>query len=139
MNGLVLSRRVCPACGGRKAFYAKACRSCSPRRKPLLGRKGPDHPAWRGGRSIDRDGYVRLYLPDYPWHRKNSYVLEHVAVMERHLGRRLTPDESIHHKDHDRQNNVFSNLELTERGNHSRHHRRLDGHLRRRDGAGRFA
>lgn len=40
------------------------------------------------------------------------WILEHRLVMERRLGRPLYPDETVHHKDLDRANNVPSNLEL---------------------------
>ena len=38
--------------------------------------------------------------------------LQHVLVMECHLGRFLTSHERVHHRDHDRQNNSLENLEL---------------------------
>jgi len=132
-------KRVCPTCGGPKSYYAKFCRPCSPKQTPLLGRKGSDHPAWKGGLEVDRDGYIRRYAPDHPWPRKTGYVLEHVRIMELRLGRRIGPTEVVHHRDHDRQNNADENLELTERGQHSREHRRLDLHRRRRNAAGQFA
>ena len=132
-------RQTCPSCGGSKDFYAKACRSCSEVVRPLLGRKGEQHPAWKGGMCVDRDGYLKRYAPDHPWPRRRGYVREHVRIMELHLGRRITASESVHHIDHDRTNNSLENLELMERGAHSRHHRELDTHLRVRDGLGRFA
>lgn len=88
---------------------------------------------------IDRDGYIRRYAPDHPWPRRNGYVRENVRVMELHLGRRINPDEVVHHLDGDRQNNVLANLELMLASVHSREHRRQDSHLRRRDIKGRFA
>ena len=106
--------------------------------KPLLGRTGPEHPAWKGGQRIDRDGYIRTYAPDHPWPRKSGYVPEHVRLMELQVGRRLRPDESVHHVNGNRQDNDLANLELTTRGEHSRHHRALDIHRRQRDDRGRF-
>lgn len=88
---------------------------------------------------MSRDGYVRTYAPDHPWPRKSNYVFEHVRVLELSIGRRLMVGEVVHHIDHDRQNNELSNLELTQAGAHSRHHRQLDTHLRERDPLGRFA
>jgi hypothetical protein len=133
------SKRKCPQCLGPKDFNARLCRKCAPQTTGLLGRKGSDHPAWKGGRTIDRDGYVRLYKPDHPWPRRGGYVLEHVVVMELAIGRRLEPDETVHHKDHDRQNNDLANLEIRRRGEHSSHHRKLDVHRRERDSRGRFS
>jgi hypothetical protein len=135
----VLSKRTCPRCGGRKGFYAEACRRCKEPNRALLGRKGPNHPAWKGGKDIDRDGYVRTYSPEHPWPRSNGYVREHVRVMELHIGRRIGPDEVVHHSDHDKLNNELGNLELLKRGEHSSHHRAEDTHKRERDALGRFA
>jgi hypothetical protein len=46
----------------------------------------------------------------------------HRLVVEHRIGRRLTPDEIVHHKDNDRTNFTDSNLELTSKSNHGRHH-----------------
>jgi hypothetical protein len=56
-----------------------------------------------------RNGYVRLKDD------RGAWVLEHRMLMERHLGRRLTATESVHHKDGNRQNNALDNLELWSR------------------------
>lgn len=129
----------CPVCGGKKDFNAKACRKCSPKQRRLLGVKGPAHPTWKGGKQIDRDGYIRLYLPDHPWPRKGGYVLEHVAVMELHISRRIKAGEVVHHINGNRQDNRLGNLELMSAGAHSAHHRSLDCHKRKHDPAtGRF-
>jgi hypothetical protein len=81
-------------------------------------RRGPrsaeGHPNWNGGKHLDDDGYVLVYLPTHPYARspRRKYVLEHRLVMEKHLGRYLAPCEVVHHKDGDKQNNSLDNLEL---------------------------
>jgi hypothetical protein len=132
-------KRICPSCGGRKDFYAKTCHACREKPPGHPGLRGPDHPAWKGGFQIDRDGYVRTYAPDHPFPRKGGYVLEHVRVVELSLGRRMARSEVVHHIDHDRRNNALHNLEVMRAGEHSREHRLHDTVNRQRDANGRFA
>jgi hypothetical protein len=74
----------------------------------------------RGGR-IQLEGYIAVLVPSdaplAPMRNHGGYILEHRLVMAEHLGRVLTPYETVHHKDGDKQNNRLSNLELRQ-GNH---------------------
>lgn len=47
---------------------------------------------------------------------------EHRRIMQEYLGRELTFDEIVHHKDGDKSNNELSNLQLMTRSEHSRMH-----------------
>lgn len=132
-------RKVCPACGGKKDFNAATCSGCNIPKTPLAGVKGPLHPAWKSGARIDKDGYIKTYAPDHPWPRKGGYVFEHVRLIELQVGRRVLPGESVHHVDGDRRNNSINNLQLMERGDHSRLHRLVDSRDRLRDSSWRFA
>lgn len=80
---------------------------------------GPQHFAWRGGRTVGKSGYVRVWVaPDDPlasMRNSDGYVLEHRLVMARALGRPLRRDESVHHLDGERGHNVFENLQLRRR------------------------
>jgi hypothetical protein len=61
-------------------------------------------------------GYVAVALrPDDPFFamaRGDGSVLEHRLVLAEHLGRPLTMDEFVHHKNGDRKDNRLDNLEL---------------------------
>jgi hypothetical protein len=47
---------------------------------------------------------------------------EHRHVMQQHIGRKLTRNEIVHHKDGDKLNNDISNLEILSRSEHTRMH-----------------
>lgn len=89
---------------------------------------------WRGGKYVDRQGYIMLYLqPDdffYSMTTQIGYVCEHRLVMAKSLGRCLQPFELVHHlgtkylqgSREDKADNRKENLELTIKSNHSKEH-----------------
>ncbi len=77
---------------------------------------GKDHPRWRGGEYIDKQGYRLI------WVAPNTYLYEHRLVMERELGRALLPDECVHHRNKDRLDNRPENLQAYFRADHTKHH-----------------
>jgi len=70
----------------------------------------------RGGRVTNYDGYIwQLTSPDSPlaeMRNSSGYIPEHRLVMAQHLGRSLTKDETVHHKNGDRKDNRIENLEI---------------------------
>ncbi len=68
--------------------------------------------SWKGGYSIDKDGYILVRRPEHPNADKGGYVRAHRLVMQNKLGRPLAPDEVVDHKDGDTSNNDPSNLRL---------------------------
>lgn len=65
-----------------------------------------------GHRKKRSDGYVYVYVPDHPYASKDGYVMEHILVMERAIGRYVTREEAVHHKNKIRDDNSLENLEL---------------------------
>ena len=71
-----------------------------------------NNPAWKGGRQIDKSGYVLILRKDHPHADNHGYVREHRLVMEGLIGRVLEPTEVVHHIDHNPRNKDLANLEL---------------------------
>ena len=85
-------------------------------------RSGPGHPNWNGGRTLDSDGYVTLWMPDHPNARENGRVLEHRFVMSEILGRPLADHEVVHHRNGVKDDNRPENLAIFEsNADHLRH------------------
>jgi hypothetical protein len=100
-------------CGKQLRKGQKKCcsRSCSATygNKKATGEKAR---AWKGGRSMNSDGYWRVYMPIHPYACSAGYVYEHRLVMELYLGRYLLPSEVVHHINGDKTDNRLKNLQL---------------------------
>jgi len=70
-------------------------------------------------RKLKINGYPIVKAPKHHRANNSGYVYEHILVMEKKLGRQISSDEVIHHKDHNRANNRPDNLELVP--NQSKH------------------
>ena len=100
-----------PSHWARRRFCSRGCAIRSAPQPTAEQRRGPgrgeEHPRWKG-RGIDKQsGYVWIRLPG--WTRSK---LEHRHVMEQHLGRALTSEETVHHRNGDKTDNRLENLEL---------------------------
>jgi SWI/SNF-related matrix-associated actin-dependent regulator 1 of chromatin subfamily A len=114
----------CLGCGGTKKVsaykYAKFrgfCRKCMYRTKRV------NH-TWKGGKFIDKDGYVQVSQQwDHPrGHR--GVVPEHILVMEKHLGRFIVWPDQVHHKNENRSDNRLKNLKLMSPEEHHHEHKK---------------
>lgn len=107
------NKHKCLDCDKLVVYSAERCISCTAKQrrkeKPIIaaGAYG-----WKDGRYIKPDGYVQIAVPNYISANKNRYMAEHRFVMEQHLGRTLTKDETVHHKNGVRDDNRIDNLEL---------------------------
>lgn len=117
---------TCLFCGGEKEVRSDAVKkqkfcSISCARKHYFKENGKEiHPSWKGGRRITGSGYIEIHDPSHPRARKNGYVFEHILVMEKKVGRSISKDEDVHHKDENKQNNDPDNLELLTKSEHSK-------------------
>lgn len=108
--------RNCEKCGEKFTGFDKRRRFCSRECAYANQRlvRGSKRVNWRGGRTISKQhGYVWTRAEGHPRTRaKWPYVLEHILVMERGLGRYLLAHERVHHKNGRRDDNRPENLEL---------------------------
>lgn len=71
---------------------------------------GEKHPLWKGGRKKSTGGYIEVLSPGHPRANPDGYVLEHILVAEKALGRYLPEGAVVHHVDGNKANNANSNL-----------------------------
>lgn len=67
---------------------------------------------WKGGKTVDKSGYILVKVPNHPYANNHGYVREHRLVVEKSIGRYLEPDEIVHHIDDNPRNNSLENLRL---------------------------
>lgn len=89
------------------------------------GKVGKHNPQFIDGRKHG-DGYIKVLAPTHPNKDLSGYVPEHRFIMEQHIGRYLTEDEVIHHKNGKRDDNRIENLQLcANQAEHMKIHRHL--------------
>jgi hypothetical protein len=81
---------------------------------------------------VNKSGYLVYTTVD----KKDKLV--HRYIVENFIGRKLTYDEVVHHKDFNKLNNSISNLKVMDRKDHNRLHARIFYARRKRDKKGQF-
>lgn len=118
MSGLQISIKLKRS----QPFVSRRLRAMG--RESATIRSGENHGMWKGGRTVTRQGYVRVVLPAddqfASMRGHDGYVAEHRIVLARKLGRPLEDHETVHHIDGDRTNNAEDNLQLRQ-GKHGIH------------------
>ena len=98
----------CVDCGKQtRKKTASRCKDCN-----LIYQRGANHHRWRGGTTIDSNGYVLVFRPEHPRAQGRGYIMEHRVVVEEHLRRELEDYEVVHHIDGNKENNSIDNLML---------------------------
>ncbi len=101
--------------------------------KYIKGVNGSEHPMWKGGKRLTKDGYLEIYSPNHPNKNSCNYVLEHRLIMESKIKRYLKMSEIVHHEDRNKLNNNILNLTLVKNQSEHNNHHNID-----RDKLGRF-
>ena len=100
--------------------------------------KGSAHHNWKGGRTIDKDGYIQIHQASLSTEDLSialsmldhlGYVREHRLVMARKLGRPLEQDELVHHLNGKTDDNRLVNLDLISRKEHPKEHATINRQL----------
>lgn len=118
----VPSREIARRIGTNDRWVRKFLDDHGVPRSHSFSNPGKMNPAWKGGRIVDTDGYILLWIPTHPDCNCHGYVREHRLVMEAMIGRRLSRQEVVHHKNKKPADNRPENLQLfSENAEHLKH------------------
>lgn len=133
---------VCKECGSERSVGRRLCRECNNKRVRQYPRYtwvkicitcNSEYRAWRKEQQLCRNCHdTKLKLMssnpatnNYNFTKKPG-ITEHREIAETTLGRKLKPNEVIHHMDMDPKNNNLDNLSIMSRKDHGKLHNFLN-------------
>jgi hypothetical protein len=105
---------TCIVCGKKWLGTARKRKFCSQK----CVSSGVHNGNYKGGRYVNIQGYVCIWNPTV----HSRYELEHRAIMEIHLQRKLTKNEDVHHINGIKTDNRVENLQVMSISDHSKLH-----------------
>lgn len=72
--------------------------------------RGETHPRWNDGHYVGKHGYVYVQRADHPNANNDGYVLEHILIIEKAMGKYFPKKAQGHHIDKNPSNNANNNL-----------------------------
>lgn len=102
-------KRICNYCKNKyETIKSRNIKYCSQKCYNKT-KSGSGNPHWRGGKILV-DGYYYIYSPSHPNKTKDKYVAEHRLVAEKKIGRYLTKQEVVHHRNGIKTDNSKDNI-----------------------------
>lgn len=117
-------RKISEKLKGRPSLLKGIKRNEETKRKISEAKKGKyaQKTEFGGHKKARTDGYIAVYCPTHKNCSKDGYVMEHILIMEKHIGRHLAEDEVVHHINKIRNDNRIENLKLMTFREHARFH-----------------
>lgn len=109
---LLTQDKVGELLGCDRTTVERVCRKMGLKTARTGPRSAAGHPEWKGGRVLDKHGYILVYAPLHPKARKGGHVAEHRLVMEVIIGRYLQENEVVDHLDNHPYHNWHGNLRV---------------------------